>query len=50
MRLAAAAGMGAGEAGGEMPVEALAALMHGMDWAPVAESARRAEHEGTLDS
>ncbi|MFI9835254.1 hypothetical protein ACIHIX_47210 [Streptomyces sp. NPDC051913] len=50
VRLAAASGMGAGEVGGEMLVEALAALMPGMDWAPVAESARRAEREGTLDS
>jgi hypothetical protein len=38
--------MGAGEVGGEM----LAALMPGVDWAPVAESARRAEREGTLES
>lgn len=50
VRLAAAAGMGAGEVGGEMLVEALAALMPGVDWASVAESARRAESEGTLAS
>lgn len=50
MHLAAAAGMGAGEVGGEMLVKALAALMPGVDWAPVAESTRRAEREGTLES
>jgi hypothetical protein len=50
VHLAAAAGMGAGEVGGEMLIEALAALMPGVDWAPVAESARRAEREGTLES
>ncbi|MER6497136.1 hypothetical protein [Streptomyces griseorubiginosus] len=50
VRLAAAAGMGADEVGGEMLVEALAALMPGVAWTPVAESARRAESEGTLES
>jgi len=50
VHLAAAAGMGAGEVGGEMLVKALAALMPGVDWAPVAESTRRAEREGTLES
>ncbi|SOF02451.1 hypothetical protein SAMN05446589_9603 [Streptomyces sp. OV198] len=49
VRLAAAAGMGAGEVGGEALVEALAALMPGVDWAPVAESARQAEGDGTLE-
>ncbi len=48
--LAAAAGMGAGEVGGEVLVEALAVLMPGVDWAPVAESARQAEGDGTLES
>ncbi|WP_327341128.1 hypothetical protein [Streptomyces europaeiscabiei] len=47
--LAAAAGMGAGEVGGEVLVEALAVLMPGVDWAPVAESARQAEGDGTLE-
>lgn len=46
VHLAAAAGMGAGEVGGE----ALAVLMPGMDWAPVAETARQAEGDGTLES
>lgn len=50
VHLAAAAGMGAGEVGGEMLVEALAVLMPGVDWAPVAESARQAEGDGTLES
>ncbi len=50
VRLAAAAGMGAGEVGGETLVEALAALMPGVDWTPAAESVRRAESEGTLES
>ncbi|MGW1290445.1 hypothetical protein ACWD4N_44405, partial [Streptomyces sp. NPDC002586] len=48
VRLAAAAGMGADEVGGEALVDALAALMPGPDWAPVAEQARRAEYDGTL--
>ena len=48
MYLTAAAG--AGEVGGEMLIEALAALMSGVDWAPVPASARRAESEGTLES
>lgn len=50
MHLAAAAGMGAAEVGGEVLMEALAALMPGVDWAPVAESAQQAEREGTLES
>jgi hypothetical protein len=50
VHLAAAAGMGAGEVGGEALIEALAALMPGVDWAPVAESAQQAEADGTLDS
>ncbi|MEU0414391.1 hypothetical protein ABZ307_42400 [Streptomyces griseorubiginosus] len=50
MHLAAAAGMGAAEVGGEVLVDALATLMPGVDWAPAAESARQAEREGTLES
>ncbi|WP_199836965.1 MULTISPECIES: hypothetical protein [unclassified Streptomyces] len=50
MHLAAAAGMGAAEVGGEVLMEALAALMPGVDWAPVAESTQQAEREGTLGS
>ncbi|MFB7594679.1 hypothetical protein [Streptomyces sp. NPDC056160] len=50
VHLVAASGMGVGEVGGEVLVEALAALMPGVDWGPVAESARRAEDEGTLES
>ncbi|GAA4014729.1 hypothetical protein GCM10022384_68250 [Streptomyces marokkonensis] len=50
MHLAAAAGMGAAEVGSEVLVEALAALMPGVDWAPVAESTQQAEREGTLES
>ncbi|MFD8609610.1 hypothetical protein [Streptomyces sp. NPDC059631] len=48
--LAAAAGMGAGEVGGQALVEALAAVMPGIDWEPVAEAALQAEREGTLES
>ncbi|WDO11283.1 hypothetical protein ME763_37895 (plasmid) [Streptomyces murinus] len=40
--------MGAGEVGGEALVEAFTALMPGVDWAPVAESTRQAEEDGTL--
>ena len=47
--LAAAAGMGAGEVGGEVLVDALAALMPHLDWGPVAAAARQAEEEGTLE-
>lgn len=47
VHLAAAAGMGAGEVGGEALSEALAALMPGVDWAA---SARQAEEDGTLES
>ncbi|MGW2287029.1 hypothetical protein [Streptomyces phaeochromogenes] len=50
VHLAAAAVIGAGEVGGEALVEALTALMPGVDWAPVAESARQAEEDGTLES
>ncbi|MFG2961474.1 hypothetical protein ACGF5O_48140 [Streptomyces sp. NPDC048291] len=50
VHLAAAAGMGAGEVGGEALAEALAALMPGIDWESVADDARRAESEGTLES
>lgn len=50
VRLAAAARMGASEVGGEALVEALTALMPGVDWAPVAGSARQAESEGTPES
>ncbi|MFF8618282.1 hypothetical protein [Streptomyces sp. NPDC015350] len=50
VHLAAASGMGAGEVGGGVLVEALAALMPGVDWGPVADSARPAESEGTLES
>ncbi|MFF4205775.1 hypothetical protein ACFYZ8_34570 [Streptomyces sp. NPDC001668] len=46
--LAAAAGMGAGEVGGTVLVDALAALMPHLDWGPVAAAARQAEEEGTL--
>ena len=49
VRLAAASGMGADEVGGEAFVDALAALMPGLDWAPVAAEARRAEEAGTLE-
>ncbi|WP_406117633.1 hypothetical protein [Streptomyces sp. NBC_00989] len=49
VRLIAAAGMGADEVGGEAFVDALAALMPGLDWAPVAAEARRAEEAGTLE-
>jgi hypothetical protein len=41
--------MGAAEVGGEAFVDALAALMPGLDWAPVAAEARRAEEAGTLE-
>ncbi|MEV6012305.1 hypothetical protein AB0M29_36565 [Streptomyces sp. NPDC051976] len=49
VHLAAAAGMGASEVGGEALIEALATLMPGVDWAPVAGSARQAEGDGTLE-
>ncbi|MFF7369792.1 hypothetical protein [Streptomyces tricolor] len=49
VRLAAAAGMGAGEVGGEVFVDALATLMPGPDWTGVAADARRAEQSGELD-
>ncbi|MFC9219786.1 hypothetical protein ACFT8W_03040 [Streptomyces hygroscopicus] len=50
VRLAAAAGMGADEVGGDALVDALAALMPGPDWAPVANSApgRGRRHAGGL--
>ncbi|MFD7015346.1 hypothetical protein [Streptomyces sp. NPDC059928] len=41
--------MGAEEVGGEALVEALATLMPGPDWTDLAEAARQAEYEGTLD-
>ncbi|MGW5276912.1 hypothetical protein ACWEQP_31105 [Streptomyces sp. NPDC004044] len=47
--LAAAAGMGAGEVGGERLVDALATLMPGLDWTDVAADARQAEETGEFD-
>lgn len=52
VRLAAAAGMGADEVGGEMLVEALAALMPGVAWTPgrgVRAQGRERGHPGELD-
>ncbi|XES01606.1 hypothetical protein HEP87_56365 [Streptomyces sp. S1D4-11] len=50
VRLAAAAGMGAGEVGGEALVDALAVLTPGIDWSDVAAEARQAEENGEFDS
>lgn len=44
--MVAAAAMGAGEVGGERLVDALAALMPGLDWTNVAASVRQAEEAG----
>ncbi|GLW51915.1 hypothetical protein Stsp02_75750 [Streptomyces sp. NBRC 14336] len=49
VRLAAAAGMGAGEVGGEALVDAFAVLMPGTDWSDVAADARQAEENGEFD-
>ncbi|MFJ4624690.1 hypothetical protein [Streptomyces sp. NPDC088812] len=49
VRLAAAAGMGVDEVGGGAFVDAIATLMPGLDWVPVAQSARQAEADGTLE-
>nr|WP_248297599.1 hypothetical protein [Streptomyces sp. S1D4-11] len=48
--LIAAAGMGAGEVGGEALVDALAVLTPGIDWSDVAAEARQAEENGEFDS
>ncbi|MFJ8941059.1 hypothetical protein ACIRL0_35990 [Streptomyces sp. NPDC102365] len=51
VRLAAAAGMGAGEVGGEALVDALAVLTPGIDWSDVvAADARQAEENGEFDN
>ncbi|WP_093852031.1 hypothetical protein [Streptomyces pini] len=48
VRLAAATGMGSSEVGGALFVEALAALLPGLDWAPMVEAAEQAELDGTF--
>ncbi|MFJ8086316.1 hypothetical protein ACIQ6Y_37875 [Streptomyces sp. NPDC096205] len=49
VRLAAAAGMGAGEVGSEALVEALAVLMPGIDWSEITPDAQQAEESGEFD-